>query len=249
MSEWTDEKVEALIKLWNQPGRALSYGEMGDILGFNRNAIAGKCDRLKLKRGRATVVAAKGSTAGRADARAKVASKSAKPGAEHPWVQGNERAHKLAKAKSAAAGLENAGAPSGDTALPVAVAERTKEPVIEVKVEQAPQAAPRAAEEILFGDVAPAAQAPSLPVPFGAKECELDGKPMRGLDLMDLNDRTCHWPVGDPLREDFFFCGRTIGSGQVYCRFHLSVRTSKSAPRTRRPAPSSVRALPQQVYA
>src|SRR4029453_4317267 len=27
------------------------------------------------------------------------------------------------------------------------------------------------------------------------------------LSLLELNEATCHWPVGDPSSPDFFFCG------------------------------------------
>ena len=29
----------------------------------------------------------------------------------------------------------------------------------------------------------------------------------RRLALTELTDRTCKWPIGDPLKEDFHFCG------------------------------------------
>jgi hypothetical protein len=27
------------------------------------------------------------------------------------------------------------------------------------------------------------------------------------LSLLELNEATCHWPIGDPSSPDFFFCG------------------------------------------
>lgn len=259
MSVWTDEKVEALRKLWNQPGRALSFGEIGDILGFNRNAIAGKCDRLGLKRGRVVLANARRQASAGVATAATTRPRVKKPDTGHPWVQGNERSHRLAKAK-AAAELQ------GPSETPIAVgavqaetaAKDARKPAAPAKVAAAKAVPPEASapskakeestEQILFGDVAPVSAAPDLPIPFGAKDTELDGKPMRGLALMDLNDRTCHWPVGDPLRPDFFFCGRSISTGDVYCRFHLSVRVSKYQGRSRSPG-TSVRALPQRAYA
>lgn len=40
------------------------------------------------------------------------------------------------------------------------------------------------------------------------------------LGLMDLNEHTCKWPIGDPLNADFHFCGRESEEGKPYCDFH-----------------------------
>jgi len=40
------------------------------------------------------------------------------------------------------------------------------------------------------------------------------------LSLLDLNDQTCKWPIGDPLNPDFHFCGRTPKDDHPYCEFH-----------------------------
>lgn len=42
------------------------------------------------------------------------------------------------------------------------------------------------------------------------------------LQLVDLTDGTCRWPVGDPLREGFGFCGKEVREGSVYCDHHHS---------------------------
>jgi GcrA cell cycle regulator len=38
--------------------------------------------------------------------------------------------------------------------------------------------------------------------------------------LLQLNGRTCRWPVGDPCRPDFFFCGAKPIRGRPYCAAH-----------------------------
>jgi hypothetical protein len=43
--------------------------------------------------------------------------------------------------------------------------------------------------------------------------------------LMQLNDHTCRWPVGDPAGPRFFFCGAVTETGQTYCPMHC-VRAS-----------------------
>lgn len=39
------------------------------------------------------------------------------------------------------------------------------------------------------------------------------------LQMEALTERTCKWPVGDPLKDDFFFCG-CDASGSPYCTYH-----------------------------
>ncbi len=40
------------------------------------------------------------------------------------------------------------------------------------------------------------------------------------LTLLQLNEHTCKWPIGDPLTPDFYFCGREHDEGRPYCDFH-----------------------------
>lgn len=42
----------------------------------------------------------------------------------------------------------------------------------------------------------------------------------RRLVLDDLTARTCKWPNGDPLTEDFNFCGNDIKGIGSYCSYH-----------------------------
>ena len=40
------------------------------------------------------------------------------------------------------------------------------------------------------------------------------------LKLVELGERTCKWPIGDPLAEDFAFCGNDVGECGPYCTYH-----------------------------
>lgn len=42
----------------------------------------------------------------------------------------------------------------------------------------------------------------------------------RRLKLVELSERTCKWPNGDPLNEDFHFCGAASKDGSPYCAYH-----------------------------
>ncbi|CAD7043062.1 GcrA cell cycle regulator [Pseudorhizobium halotolerans] len=42
----------------------------------------------------------------------------------------------------------------------------------------------------------------------------------RKLALTDLTERTCKWPMGDPLKDDFHFCGVDASEASPYCGYH-----------------------------
>ena len=53
------------------------------------------------------------------------------------------------------------------------------------------------------------------------------------LSLLELNEATCHWPVGDPSSPDFFFCGGKALSGLPYCAQHSRLAYQPAADRRR----------------
>ncbi|MEO6012643.1 MAG: GcrA family cell cycle regulator [Devosia sp.] len=40
------------------------------------------------------------------------------------------------------------------------------------------------------------------------------------LSLLELNEHTCKWPIGDPLTPNFYFCGQHSEEAKPYCEFH-----------------------------
>lgn len=48
-------------------------------------------------------------------------------------------------------------------------------------------------------------------------------KKSKKISLMELTERTCKWPVGDPATEDFWFCGLPVQQGKPYCEAHVGV--------------------------
>ena len=48
-------------------------------------------------------------------------------------------------------------------------------------------------------------------------------KKAKKLDLLELTERTCKWPIGDPATEDFYFCGLGCAPGKPYCDAHVAV--------------------------
>jgi GcrA cell cycle regulator len=54
--------------------------------------------------------------------------------------------------------------------------------------------------------------------------------------LLQLNEHTCRWPIGDPGSGDFFFCGGESANELPYCTYHCRVAYQPaSGRRDRRP--------------
>ena len=48
-------------------------------------------------------------------------------------------------------------------------------------------------------------------------------KTSKKLSLMELTEKTCKWPVGDPATDHFWFCGLAVQQGKPYCEAHVGV--------------------------
>lgn len=55
----------------------------------------------------------------------------------------------------------------------------------------------------------------------------------RELTLTDLNESTCKWPIGDPMAEDFNFCGNGVKEGCPYCAYHAKLAFQPASDRRR----------------
>ncbi len=51
-----------------------------------------------------------------------------------------------------------------------------------------------------------------------------------------LKTNMCKWPVGDPAREDFHFCGQPTSTGKSYCAYHARLAFQPAQPRRLEPA-------------
>ncbi len=69
-------------------------------------------------------------------------------------------------------------------------------------------------------------RAPGLPTPEEEAArvtlAEIE-KMARKLDLLELTERTCKWPIGDPAEDGFFFCGLPSLPGKPYCQHHVAI--------------------------
>ena len=193
---WTDERVETLKKMWAEGQSASQIAkELGAV---TRNAVIGKVHRLGL-------------------------SNRVGPGGRE---EGEE-----AELPTPAPTPEPPRAPAPE---PVRAAEPAPRPV-------APTPPP-----VVPAPVAAAAPAPLLPIPLrkaiipagqplppqpSANEISPEAlasvreveKRAKKLTLMELTERTCKWPIGDPATEDFWFCGLPSVAGKPYCEAHVGV--------------------------
>jgi GcrA cell cycle regulator len=51
--------------------------------------------------------------------------------------------------------------------------------------------------------------------------------------ILELNESTCRWPIGDPSAVDFFFCGGKTIEGLPYCGFHSRIAYQPASERRR----------------
>ena len=51
--------------------------------------------------------------------------------------------------------------------------------------------------------------------------------------LLQLNEHTCRWPVGDPGGSDFYFCGGETATELPYCGYHCRVAYQPASERRR----------------
>jgi GcrA cell cycle regulator len=191
---WTDERVETLKKMWAEGQSASQIAkELGAV---TRNAVIGKVHRLGL-------------------------SNRVGPGGKDDEDE--------VEAPVAAAPVVEPPRPVEPEPEPVRAAEPAPRPA------PAPQPTPAAA-----------APAPILPIPMrkaiipagqplppqpSANEISPEAlasvreveKRAKKLTLMELTERTCKWPIGDPATEDFWFCGLPSVAGKPYCEAHVGV--------------------------
>ncbi|RMD48408.1 MAG: GcrA cell cycle regulator [Alphaproteobacteria bacterium] len=191
---WTEERVEKLKRLWAEGKSASQIAK--ELGGVTRNAVIGKVHRLGLSN------------------RNKDAAKPA-PAAEEP-------------AKAAPAAAE---APAEPPAEPAPTEPEAAAPASEPE-------APASQDEVpvvATGPVPPRRPVgqPGQPLPPQPSTSEISPdalarmreaeKRARKLSLMELTERTCKWPIGDPATEEFWFCGLPAEPGKPYCEAHVAV--------------------------
>jgi GcrA cell cycle regulator len=195
---WTDERVETLKRMWGEGQSASQIAK--ELGGVTRNAVIGKVHRLGLSNrvggngeGEDEVVLAPPPVPPPAAAAAP-----ARPAAEAPRPADPPRAAEPPRPATATA---NPASPVVGNVTPLPL----RKPIVPAGQPLPPQ--PSANE------ISPEALA-------SVREVE---KKARKLTLMELTERTCKWPIGDPATDDFWFCGLPSLPGKPYCEAHVGV--------------------------
>ena len=192
---WTDERVELLKKMWAEGKSASQIAkELGSV---TRNAVIGKVHRLGLS-SRTSDSASDPEPAASAPAPDAAPASTLEPAARAPAPQPEP-----APAAEPAAPVEPPARAAPPAAAPAPVPGRR--PIVPAGQPLPPQ---------------PSANEISPETLATVREVE---KTARKLTLMELTERTCKWPIGDPATEEFWFCGLPSVPGKPYCEAHVSV--------------------------
>jgi GcrA cell cycle regulator len=194
---WTDERVELLKKMWGDGQSASQIAK--ELGGVTRNAVIGKVHRLGLSN-RTTGANGGGSGGGSGGAAASAGPGPATAAPAKPAEKETPEARPAAEAPAPAPEPEPAeAAPATVSALP------QRKAIVPAGQPLPPQ--PSANE------ISPEALA-------SVREVE---KKAKKISLMELTERTCKWPIGDPATPNFWFCGLPVQQGKPYCEAHVGV--------------------------
>ena len=196
---WTDERVETLKRMWGEGQSASQIAK--ELGGVTRNAVIGKVHRLGLSN----------RAGGAEEEEAPVAAPAAAPVAPAPAAAATraEPPPATARTPDPAPRAEAPRAPA-QPAAPVAPASNVTPLPMRKAIIPAGQPLP---PQPSLNEISPEALA-------SVREVE---KRARKLTLMELTERTCKWPIGDPATDDFWFCGLPSLPGKPYCEAHVGV--------------------------
>ena len=191
---WTEERVKKLTLLWKSGNSASKIAiELGE--GVSRNAVIGKIHRLGLSE--------RGSTSN---------------------VSGLKKTQNKIKDKNLS---KNQDLKVSD--LENILKESTKR--IGKKRGRKPSIKTLTSNEIKSNSGSDANENSSLEI--GEIDNEIDKvalanmieieKKAKKLTLLELTEKTCKWPIGDPATSEFWFCGHPSEQGKPYCETHISI--------------------------
>ncbi len=98
-----------------------------------------------------------------------------------------------------------------------------KEPAPAASVEAKPAPIPARKQIIPAGQPLPPQPSANEISPEALASVREVEKGAKKLHLMELTERTCKWPIGDPATEEFWFCGLGVQAGKPYCEAHVGV--------------------------
>jgi GcrA cell cycle regulator len=191
---WTDERFETLKRMWSEGQSASAIAK--ELGGVTRNAVIGKVHRLGLSN--------------RNDEPEPAPAPAPEPVAE-------KKADRKPAPAAQAAPRPEPQQPS-EPAAPAREAPAEEEPVSQPVFTPVPRRPIVPAGQPLPPQ--PSANEISPETLASVREVE---KRAKKLTLMELTERTCKWPIGDPATDKFWFCGLPSQAGKPYCDAHVSV--------------------------
>ncbi len=191
---WTDERVETLKKMWAEGQSASQIAK--ELGGVTRNAVIGKVHRLGLS-----------NRVGPGTGRDEAEDVDAAPAAAAPRAEPAARAHAADIPRAEPRAVPERAAPVA--AAPASGATITTLPMRKAIIPAGQPLPPQPSAN----EISPEALA-------SVREVE---KRAKRLTLMELTERTCKWPIGDPATDDFWFCGLPSVPGKPYCEAHVGV--------------------------
>ena len=196
---WTEERVDTLKNMWAEGKSASQIAK--ELGGVTRNAVIGKVHRLGLS-----------NRTGTAASSSKLAETETSSPAAAPATH------------SASAGTADVGAARSAPAQERAAASAApaEEPASR-PAEEPQRAAPLRKAIVPAGQPLPPQPSANEISPEALATVREVEKKAKRLSLMELTERTCKWPVGDPATEDFWFCGLPAQGGKPYCEAHVGV--------------------------
>ena len=204
---WTQERVQILKKMWSTGQSASQIA--AELGGVTRNAVIGKVHRLGLSN------------------RVNSSIKEAKA------VDNASKTTKLGKNKSSGEVNKSRKISDKSVVKPLSGAKELGSGEMN-KATNVRQNKP-----VIFN-----ANQPLPPQPSTSEISEETLKSVRSLEkkskklsLMELTERTCKWPIGDPATTEFWFCGHPAEQGKPYCETHIEIAfqpvTTRKDKRTR----------------
>ena len=221
---WTDERVETLKKMWAEGQSASQIAK--ELGGVTRNAVIGKVHRLGLSNrvGPGGAVEEEIDDMPVAPVQVAAAAKPAEPVApvEPARVAEPPRAA-TPPAPPVGAPAQPAVTPASTNAAPATSSGAPPQAASTPESASAPPPIPTRKAIIPAGQPLPPQPSANEISPEALASVREVEKRAKKLTLMELTERTCKWPIGDPATEDFWFCGLPSVAGKPYCEAHVGV--------------------------
>ncbi|MEM8570237.1 MAG: GcrA family cell cycle regulator [Pseudomonadota bacterium] len=202
---WTDERVELLKAMWTEGKSASQIAK--ELGGVTRNAVIGKVHRLGLSN--------------------RVGNEQTAETSEAPAEPAQTAKSTASDAPESSTSRAETPSQDSDTSMP---SPDPSNGSLKNGSDVSGRSQPSGIQPAMNRPIRPVNGHPLPPQPAGAEMSEETlanlaeaAKRAKRLTLMQLTERTCKWPVGDPATDDFWFCGLPAVPGKPYCETHVSV--------------------------